>query len=40
MKSIGEKAKYSKPMVLDHRPVRFETAHILESRGGQSRSYW
>ena len=27
MKSVGEKAKYSKPMVLDHRPVRFETAH-------------
>ena len=26
MKSVGEKAKYSKPMVLDHRPVRFETA--------------
>lgn len=27
MKSSQEKAKYSKPLILDHRPVHFETAH-------------
>lgn len=35
MKSTQEKSHYSRPMVLDHRPVRFETAQSWNKGHGQ-----
>lgn len=39
MNNVEEKAVYSKPMILDHRPIRFETAQSW-NKGHGNRKHW
>lgn len=39
MNSVEEKEKYSRPMVLDHSPVRFETAQSWNPGKGNDDHY-